>query len=139
MAWVQVFLGMTGVCLAFLIPSVIFVAVIIAAKIKPTPLVIATGLGMVTFVGVLILLPMDPRIRQYSRLHIVFIALFLGLLGFLGPLVIRNLQSVLGLPHSKMWRKDRESLLATGRNELQDGRDADKTEAKIAEDDGPSG
>jgi hypothetical protein len=100
MAWVKVFLGMTGVCLAFLVPFVIFFAIVVVKKMAPTPRVVAFGIGITTCIGVLVLLPMDPRSRQYSWLTIAGIAFFLGLLGFLGPLLVSHLQSVLGLPQS---------------------------------------
>ena len=101
MTWPEVFLSMAGVCLAFLIPFVIFVVVITVKKIRPTPLVVSVGIGLTTFIGVLVLLPMDPRSRQYSWLSIVVIALFLGLLAFVGPHVMLHLQSVFFRPYEE--------------------------------------
>jgi hypothetical protein len=93
-AWADLFLRVTGVCLASQVPLVIFFALMVAKRVKPTPVVIAAGLGACVFVTAVILLPMDPRSGQYRVYDTVALALFLGLLTFLSLLATYALQSL---------------------------------------------
>ena len=129
MPWPQVCLGMIGVSLAFLIPAVIFVAVVKAKKIKPTPLLLYVGFGMVMFIAMLILIPMDPRGRQLPWLTIVAWALGAGLLAFLVSAFSDGLMRVLGLSKTETAMKELNSLLTGRQSESRGGEDADQTKS----------
>ncbi len=91
----EVYLGMIGFWLAFLIPFA-FIAVVKAKKIKLSPLVVYSVFGIVWFVATLILLPMDPRGRGLSWSTQVIAALASGLSGFLCLPFYDGLRRVLG-------------------------------------------
>jgi len=116
MTWPEVCLGVIGFYLAFFVPFAIFIAVVIRKKIKLTPLIATAGCATAVFFGVLILLPMDSRMRQqYSWPAMVAIAFFLGLTFFGGPVVLDHFQSVvLGRSRSGMLVKELQSWLGKG-------------------------
>ena len=122
-------LGMIGVSLAFLIPAVIFVAVVKVKKIKLTPLLFYVGFGMVMFTAMLILIPMDPRGRQFPWLTIVAWALGAGLLAFLVSAFSDGLMRVLGLSKTETAVKELNSLLTGRQRESSGGEDADQTKS----------
>jgi hypothetical protein len=138
MPWPQVCLGIIGFFLAFLIPAVIFVAVVKAKKIKLTPLLLYVGFGMVMFTAMLILIPMDPRGRQFPWLTTVAWALGIGLLAFLISAFSDGLMRVLGLSKTETAIKELNSLLTGRQSESRGGEDADQTTAKTTENKRPS-
>jgi uncharacterized membrane protein YgdD (TMEM256/DUF423 family) len=116
MTWPEVCLSLIGFYLAFFVPFAIFMAVVIRKKIKPTPLIASAGCATAVFFGLLILLPLDSRMRQqYSWPAILAIAFFLGLSFFVGPVVLDHFQSVvLGRSRSGMLVKELQSWLGKG-------------------------
>ena len=131
----EVFIGMVGFWLAFLLPFA-FVAVVKVKKIKLPPLVVYSVFGIVWFVATLILLPMDPIGRKLSRPDLVTAALAVGLFGFICLPAQNGLARV--WDKAEIAIKKRSSLQASRQNESRGSEAANQTEPKPTGDGGPS-
>jgi len=127
--WPEVCLGIIGFFLAFILPTVVLIAVIRWKKIKLTPFVAHSGAGFIVFVTMLILLSADPRCRQWSWLNILVVAFAIGLFVFLFMALPDSLMHVMGLTTSTdIFIKKVNDALNSHQDKSDNGKEVNQTE-----------